>query len=324
MAKLPEVIDPTLAAMDAALSKIERENAWDSTYLGVSSIGKSCLRQGWYKFRWATLGVIDDPESIKRLEDGNACESIMARRLRYVAGIDLYQFDTETGKQFGVEFLGGHLRGRVDGVIEGLHQAPKTAHAWEHKSVKETDFKKLAKLKREKGEKNALKLWRIEYFSSAQLYMNGLGLERHYMTVTTPGARNDQSVRTDIDPIEAGKLLSFGEAIVFADKAPPRLSQDPEYFECKWCQAFAVCHGNNLARSHCRSCLHSTAERDGTWSCARFNKTLSLTDQREGCPAHLFLPEMVPGSMTSANHEEEWVEYSLRNGMIWRDGVKHE
>lgn len=320
MAKIPEVIDPTLTAVDARQVELAAADTYDSTYLGISSIGKSCLRQLWYKFRWASVGAIDNAASVYRLDDGNRCEKVMAGRLRSVPGLDLYSVDTETGKQFGVQFLGGHLRGRVDGVIEGLLQAPKTPHIWENKATKESEVKKLAKLKIA-GEKAALKAWNAVYHAAAVLYMRGLDCSRHYMTVCSPGARSAVSVRSSADDAEAERLLAVGEAVVFADRAPPRLSQDPDYFECKWCPALAVCHGNDLGRAHCRSCMHSVVERDGGWSCARWNKSLTLREQHDGCPAHLYLPDMVPGDIAEADDSEEWVEYRLRNGMVWRDGV---
>lgn len=319
MAKIPEVIDPTLAAVDAALKKIAETEQYDAAYLGVSYVGRPCLRQSWYRFRWATQGV-DEAPSLRRLEDGRRCEKAMAEQLRYVHALTLQTTCPDDKRQFAVLFLGGHLRGRVDGLIKGLLQAPSTAHVWEHKSTKEAEFKKLAKLKREKGEKAALAAWNEVYRAAATLYLEGLGMSRHYLTVSTPGLREVQSVRSDADPAEAARLLKIAEAIVFADRAPPRLSQDPDYFECRWCPALAVCHGNDLGRSHCRSCMHSTAEQDGTWSCARWNKTLPLADQHQGCPAHLYSPDMVPGEIVAANDAEEWVEYRLRNGMVWKDG----
>ena len=61
---------------------------------------------------------------------------------------------------------------------------------------------------------------------------------------------------------------------------------------------------------------------DAAWSCARWNKPLSLAEQKAGCPAHLFVPTLVPGEVVDANDEEEWVLYTLHDGREWRDGVK--
>ena len=47
---------------------------------------------------------------------------------------------------------------------------------------------------------------------------------------------------------------------------------------------------------------------------------LSPEEQRRGCPQHLFIPDLVPGTPIDAG--EDWVEYRLPDGSIWVNGRK--
>ena len=58
----------------------------------------------------------------------------------------------------------------------------------------------------------------------------------------------------------------------------------------------------------------------------RFDEPRSPQRQHEGgdCPAHLFLPALVPGEQVDADPEAETVTYLLRNGTTWIDGATEE
>ena len=48
--------------------------------------------------------------------------------------------------------------------------------------------------------------------------------------------------------------------------------------------------------------------------------------QQEGsdCPAHLFLPALVPGEQVDSDPEAETVTYRMRDGTVWVDGATEE
>lgn len=313
MAKLPEPKDPTLVAVDHAIEKAQQKR--DSNGIGMSAIGRECDRQIWYSFHWAS--PIDfDASTIKRFDDGHRSEDIMAERLRMVTGIDLVTKDPETGRQIRVQDFGGHFSGYVDGVITGILQAPSTSHCWEHKcSAKWQD---LDKAKVEHGEKNALSHWNNIYYWQAQCYMGYLGLTRHYLTCSSDGSRNETSVRTDFNTEHFAKVKARAKRIIGSQNPPHKLSDNPDYFGCRWCEHHSLCHGAAMPRSNCRTCLHATPEDDGTWSCARWGTTLSYNEQQNGCPAHLFIPSLIKGEQIDAGYD--WVEYRMPDGTIWRDG----
>jgi hypothetical protein len=317
VAKLPnpDERDPTLEAADRAL---EARAASDRPrpYLGASSIGDPCSRKLWYRFRWAAKERFD-AATLKRFADGHASEAVQAVRLRLVEGVTLVTIDPESGGQIGFRDLDGHYGGHADGMILGIHEAPKTWHVWEHKSVNEKSLNELRRIRRESGQKAALRRWKPEYWAQAQQYMHYLGASRHYLTASSPGCRDAVSVRTDADPASALELRAKAERIIRADAPPVKLSETPDRMECRWCTFTAVCHGSEMPARNCRTCLHSTPVARGGWHCARWDRPLSAEEQAEGCPAHLLLPGLVPGEPAEAG--ETWVRYRMADGGEWTD-----
>lgn len=320
MVAIPEIGDPTLEAADRALEAAARR-ATPRPYLGMSAIGNPCDRALWYGFRWAADPDFD-AATLKRFEDGHMGEDLQIKRLRMVDGVTLLNIDPESGQQFGFSDFNDHFKGHMDGVALGLLQAPKTWHVYEHKVCNEKKFAKLEKIKASVGEKNALRQWDKRYYAQAVLYMAYAELDRHYMTVSSPGGRATTSVRTEADPAEAAVLIARAKRIIETDRAPPRISDDPSWYECRYCEHHAICHQGNLPRVSCRTCLYSSPAAGGSWHCSRWARELSRDAQRDACPAHLYLPSLIAGEQTDAADDGSWVEYRLRSGEVWRDGVK--
>lgn len=315
MAVLPDPIDPTLAAADAAL--VEAQVRRTRPYLGMSAIGGECARQLWYGFRW--VGLADfDAATLKRFADGHATEAVAVARLKAVDALELHDVD-ERGEQFGFTDLGEHFRGHMDGVVLGLLQAPKTWHVLEIKATAEKKLAALRKAVAEHGEKHALRVWNPTYYAQAVLYMHYAGLDRHYLVACTPGARDWYSIRTEADPAEAARLIQRATTIITTDTPPPRIG-GPELFLCRWCDRSAICHDGAPADRNCRTCLHATAEIDGGWSCARWpGLDLDIETQATGCPNHFYLPGLVPGEQVDATQDS--VTYRMPDGATWIDGV---
>lgn len=320
MVKLPESNDPTLVAVDAAME--EGQKTYDSNGIGMGSLGHDCDRSGWYDFRW-TAHKRFDAASLKRFDDGNIGEDLQAKRLRMVQGITLLTVDPETGRQFRLEHMGGHLSGYMDGEILGLLQAPKTWHVFEHKQVDQSSRNRLAKLKRTLGEKTALSEWNFKYYVQAQLYMRYRGLDRHYMTVSTPGGRDTISVRTNYDGFFAAQQEKRAERIVFAPTPPDRIKDDPDAFPCNMCSHRDMCHGVAgalPARRNCRTCIHATPREDGSWFCEKHEDILDYKAQQAACCDHRFIPQLVHGEQIDAAEDGSWVSYVLPDGTTWIDG----
>lgn len=326
MAKLPTIQDPTLAAVDAALEA--RENAQPARrYLGMSSIGKSCSRALWYSFRWCARPSFS-ASTLKRFADGHHGEDVQAERLRMVPGVRLHTH-TADGSQYGFSDLGGHFRGHMDGVIEGLLQAPKTPHVWEHKQTDEKKQQKLEALKIELGEKNALAQWDAVYYAQGVLYMHYAGISRHYLTCATPGGRHTISCRTEANEAEALRLKAKAARIIATDSPDKldKISESPAWYECKLCDARDLCHGQAIPPVNCRTCIHATPEMDGDgrWSCAKFGgATIPEDVERTGCGvAHLYIPALLSNwaEQVDIDERDESIIYRNREtGEIFKNG----
>lgn len=321
MATLPVQLDPTLAAIAA---EVERRAAAEPErpYLGMSSIGRDCERQLWYSFRWAVREAFDCG-ALWRFEDGHRTEDVLADRLRLVPGVHLRTIDPRTGQQFAFVDLGGHFRGHADGMVEGILQAPATLHVWEAKATNDKKLAELEKLKAEVGEKAALAKWDTVYHAQAILYMAYSETTRHYLTASTPGGRVMASARTNTDLDEARRLRAKAERIIAAPEPLTKLSDDPSWYQCRWCPAADVCHRGAMPAVNCRTCAHSTPEMDGNgrWSCAHHRRDVTVQEQREGCQAHRFIPALVTfAEAIDADPAANWIEYRTADGQVFRNG----
>ncbi|MGJ8686324.1 MAG: hypothetical protein ACSHWQ_02510 [Spongiibacteraceae bacterium] len=319
MAKLPDIIDPTLAAVNAAI-----EAAQDTSrrpYLGASAIGDPCERKLWYSFNWAFRPNFD-ADTLRRFRDGHSSEDVQAADLRLVDGITLKTHTIEGG-QFGFQDIHGHFRGHYDGMITGLLQAPKVKTIWEHKAVGEKSQAKLQKLKAEKGEKNALKEWNETYYGQAQVYMRAEGLTRHYLTASSPGCRTTISCRTDYNAADANALFIKAERIIATDKPPIGISQDPAFYLCKWCDASDICYGDKIPEMNCRTCVFSRPANNGQWYCEDQDIELNPAHQELGCNRHLYTPALIPAEQVGASEEHHAIQYKRGDVEFW-NGPKGE
>jgi hypothetical protein len=158
-------------------------------------------------------------------------------------------------------------------------------------------------------------------------YCHLFGFERGLYICRNKNTGEVYCERIETDHAEAIRLFARAERIIkMGEQPPPKLHEDPDAktaFKCRtMCKHLDVCHKYEFSRVSCRTCIHATPETfgDALWSCARWSKPLSLDEQKSGCPAHLFLPSLVPGEIVEANETEEWVLYTLHDGRQWRDG----
>ncbi len=139
-------------------------------------------------------------------------------------GVRTWSVDPDTGKQFHVEWLGGHFSGSCDGIAEGLIEGPLTRSLLEFKTHGDKSFKDLC----HKG----LKESKPVHWDQCQIYMHGLGLTRaYYMAVN----KNDDSLygeRIEYDKEDAEAILDKARMIIEANTPPARISEKPDWYQC--------------------------------------------------------------------------------------------
>jgi hypothetical protein len=178
---------------------------------------------------------------IKAIQDGHRTEDLVIEWLRLVPGVTVWN-RKENGEQYGFEFFAGRFRGHIDGVISGILQAPKTPHLLEVKCCNLKKFEGLKKKVAQYGTKNALKEWDFQFYVQAQIYMHFFDLTRHYLVCASPGGRDKTSCRTEYNKAFAEAQIEKARRIINAKEPPARVSENPSYYICRWCDFFDVCH----------------------------------------------------------------------------------
>ena len=191
----------------------------------------------------------------------------------------------------------------LDGVGEGFAESA-AAHTLEFKTMSDKNFKATAA----KG----VQAVKPVYWAQCQVGMHLAGLDRCVFLAVN---KNDDSIymeRIKLDPAEGIKLIAKAESIIFSDKPPAKLSEDPSFFGCKFCDFKDVCHNGKPPEVNCRTCAHSTPERtgNGLWSCA-------LGRAMQTCQDHLYNPYGMPWEIADAG--SDWVEYTTEHGEVVRN-----
>jgi len=314
MVKLTEALDPSLEAAEKEVVKRFNAERDSRHYLGASEIGKACSRELWYSFRKVKSRHI--PYSgIVAIEDGYAQEEVAKKRLGTVFKMGDAQAE--------ISLFSGHFKGHIDGTIQELVEAKKSVHVWEHKSCNEKKYAKLLKLKEEHGALEGgyvLEKWDPIYYAQATIYMFLLDLKRHFLTVSTPGGRNWQSVRTRLKAKFAKGLIKRAKSIIFSDVPPPRIAESKGSFACKWCDYKGICWDGETheLEARCQNCVHAepVKQEGAKWKC-RMNKPINeLIPKGEICEHHIFIPPIVPleqtACQTNDNGELVSITYSNR------------
>ena len=307
MATLPPPSNPTISAIYASYEA--SADAGYRAHLGASLIGTACERALWYAFRWATRAR-HTGRLLRLFDTGNLAEGRFVADLRRI-GVTVLDLDPATGRQWNLRDATGHFGGSMDAVARGLPEAPTTWHVCEFKTHSAKSF---AKLKAEGVAKSKPLHW-----AQMQAYMQLAGLDRAFYLAVCKDTDELYQERVHHDAEAGLRILAKAARIIDAVRPPARISQDPAWWQCRFCDHHAACHAGAAPERHCRSCLHASPVQAGDWYCARHSALLDRRDQEAGCAAHLYLPDLVAAEQLDAG--EDWVSYRLPDGGEWRDGV---
>lgn len=245
------------------------------SHMGASGIGNECARSIWYGFRWVTRPDFDG--RLLRLFNRGHLEEARFIAMLLMIGAEVYQQD-ENGNQFRISSAGGHFGGSGDGIVVNIPDLPSGTPALaEFKTFGMKPFAKLVK--------EGVKVSKFVYYVQMQVYMKKMGFPvALFMAVN----KNDDTLYGEIieyDSFIADQFIDRGDALVFVEEAPKRLSESPGWFECKWCDHRPVCHLKATPDKNCRTCHFSVPNDDGTWACRQKDLEHELTkdEQLAGC-----------------------------------------
>jgi hypothetical protein len=122
--------------------------------------------------------------------------------------------------------------------------------------------KRFQKLKDEKVQKSDPK-----YYTQCIGYMGYNKLDGCLFCAVN---KNDDELYFEWVPFEKyafRRLVDSAEDIIHATEPPERISNNPSWWQCKFCDFHGVCHGKQPALKSCRSCKHAQPAPDAKWVC---------------------------------------------------------
>lgn len=314
MTALPSAPMPTVDAIWATRVRNARP-AYEGYGIAAATLGRECDRALWYGLRWASPPEEMTGRKLRIFERGDIEEGRVIADLR-AAGLNVLDRDEATGRQWSFTLANGWLRGKADGRCTGVVEAPKAEHVLEVKSLNAADWRAVFR--------RGLREAKPDHWHQLHSGMAGLGIARGLYVGVNKDTEDILTERLRIDAAEAARQEARVLRIVDAHDPPPRVSDKPDSYACRFCTHRAACHEKAFARRHCRTCLHFSLTRDGLGHCHRFNEPRDPRAQKSGsdCPAHLYLPGLVPGEQVDADEASETITYRMSDGSEWTDGAQ--
>jgi hypothetical protein len=280
--------------------------------LGASVIADDCWRKLYYDFRWVSPPEIFDGRKLRLFKTGDREEDRMMDDLRN-AGMNVWTKD-DNGKQFEETEVAGHFVCRLDGVVQGLPEAPNKPHIVECKTHNEKNFRAV--------KKHGVQIAQPKHFGQVQIGMHLFGMDRGYYMMHN---KNDDEIdcsRIHYDMTFSISLIVKAERIIFAEHPPAKLHENVNSkmaFVCGWCKHKDICHNNGMPERNCRTCMWSrpTKNGGGEWVCDKHSKPISRDEQKEACNDHIFISALIPGEQIDANEVAYKITYRLHNGATW-------
>lgn len=258
------------------------ETHYDSghrNHLGASEVGEECWRKLWYGFRWTKKEAFDG-RMLRLFNVGHMAEPRFVSYLRGI-GFEVKEFD-ENGKQFRISGSNGHYGGSLDGMckppakyqIEGdliLLLEMKTNNTG-------SGYEKVSKLDLSKSKPRH---W-------AQCCQYGVEKQIKYGLYIIEN-KNDSDITIKIIELDWNyglQLKNKANDIINSKEPPPRISDNPAIFNCKFCHQAGICHGEEKVEVNCRSCRNAQPIENTNWHCHKFGMTIPSDFIPKGCEHH--------------------------------------
>ena len=245
-------------------------------HLGASLMGDECWRKLWYSFRWAKKEV-HDGRVLRLFNVGHMAEPRFITYLRGI-GFEVKEF-AEDGKQFRISGCNGHYGGSLDGM----------AKAPSHYNLPD-DLIFLTEYKTNGTGAGFANVATQELYKSkpthfAQMCQYGFHYKLRYGLYMIEN-KHDSSIIIKIVELDwsiGEKMQQKADEIINSKEPPPRISDNPATFNCKFCNFAGICHGDQQVEKNCRSCRQCTPVANGEWHCSNFNAIVPDDFLPNGC-----------------------------------------
>jgi hypothetical protein len=242
-------------------------------YLGLSSIGTKCYRKLQHDHYW-TYKSVKNKRVRRLLNFGKMMEPIITADL---ADIGIYVMGTQD------EYVGfaGHWKGHSDGRAL-VEIAPDKNFLVEFKTHNDKNYQSLVKLAVQKA-----------FPSHYDQMTSYLGYSKLPWCLYIGYNKDDSEYYAEIVLFDEERFIELKrkeQEIILATDLLPKIGNGSEtWFECKLCNASAVCHGKEKVEQNCRTCANVDVVNNGQWVCSigKGKKmspvVLSTEEQIEGC-----------------------------------------
>lgn len=196
-------------------------------------------------------------------------------------------------QQWGFTDHSGHFSGSGDGIITAMLEMDGPG-LFECKTHGEKSFIELA---------GKLEDWRkhvtapdkspftgkgvitakIEHYVQMQLYMHYLNLK---WALYAAVCKNTDDLYFEVIYYKsevAEAYVDRAAAIIAARHPPARISQDPSWWECRFCDFREICHRGQAPQKNCRSCIYAAPVDNGQWMCDKYHQIIPPDFIRQGC-----------------------------------------
>lgn len=253
-------------------------------HLGASMIGRDCSRQLQLGWHWTSKPEFP-PRVLRLFNRGHLEEARFLSMLMCLEGVKLW-YETEDGGQFKWNFHNGHYGSALDGIATGIPDIPNGEACY-------TEFKTSAKKGFDETVRLGCRATHPEHYVQMQECMLAYNLQYSlYMMVN----KDNDDLYAEVIYYDKDTALRYKQRardIIFSTEPLTRISENPTFYKCKFCDVRNICHGSDIPEINCRTCCHWTAEEDGTESCARNNDELFRESVYVGCSEHVFNPNLL-------------------------------
>ena len=148
-----------------------------------------------------------------------------------------------------------------------------------------------------------------------QIYMHLTGITRALYVAVCKDTDALHIERVAADDDAAERLLAKAGRIIYAPRPPARISEDPAWFECRFCDHHdALPWRRGVPRSPAaRACMRRRSRAAGT--APAMTRCGDRRSSAVACAKHLFIPDLVPGEVADAG--EDHVVYRMRMAATW-------
>lgn len=246
-------------------------------HLGASLIGRKCWRQLWFGFRWTKL-IQHDPRMRRLFNRGHEEEPRFIKILHWM-GFLIRSIDPATDKQYKFSAVDGHYGGSGDTIA-----IPPWGNGDETKRIlveyKTHNNKSFEKLKKEK-----VKVSKPEHFAQMCSYGKAFNLTEALYCAINKDTDEIYFELIDLDWNYASDLERKANDIIYSEVPPPRIAENPAFFDCKYCDFVNQCFHGERVEVNCRSCKFARPVKEGKWQCDKYGE-IPKEFLLKGCPEH--------------------------------------